>query len=53
VAGRALAAEAGVEVERMEGDAKALPFPDESFDVVLSTFGCMFAPRPRARRGRA
>jgi ubiquinone/menaquinone biosynthesis C-methylase UbiE len=25
-------------------DAEALPFPDESFDVVLSTFGVMFAP---------
>jgi ubiquinone/menaquinone biosynthesis C-methylase UbiE len=27
-----------------EGDAEQLPFPDQSFDVVLSTFGCMFAP---------
>jgi ubiquinone/menaquinone biosynthesis C-methylase UbiE len=25
-------------------DAEALPYPDESFDVVLSTFGVMFAP---------
>ena len=25
-------------------DAEALPFADESFDVVLSTFGAMFAP---------
>ena len=25
-------------------DAEALPFDDESFDVVLSTFGVMFAP---------
>ena len=25
-------------------DAKALPYPDRSFDVVLSTFGVMFAP---------
>ena len=25
-------------------DAEALPFADESFDVVLSTFGVMFAP---------
>jgi ubiquinone/menaquinone biosynthesis C-methylase UbiE len=25
-------------------DAEALPFPDESFDVVVSTFGVMFAP---------
>lgn len=27
-----------------EADAEALPFPDESFDVVLSSFGVMFAP---------
>lgn len=27
-----------------EGDAENLPFPDASFDVVLSTFGAMFAP---------
>ncbi len=26
-------------------DAEALPFPDAAFDVVLSTFGVMFAPR--------
>jgi len=44
-AGRALAAEAGVEVEWREGDAEALPVPNASFDVVLSTLGCMFAPR--------
>jgi SAM-dependent methyltransferase len=25
-------------------DAEALPYPDSSFDVVLSTFGVMFAP---------
>ena len=25
-------------------DAEALPYPDTSFDVVLSTFGVMFAP---------
>ncbi len=28
------------------GDTEALPFPDASFDVVLSTFGHMFAPDP-------
>ena len=27
-----------------EADAEALPFPDESFDVVLSSFGVMFTP---------
>ena len=29
-----------------KGDAQNLPFEDESFDVVLSTFGHMFAPQP-------
>ncbi|MDQ3571984.1 MAG: class I SAM-dependent methyltransferase [Actinomycetota bacterium] len=43
-AGKARAAAAGVEIEWVEGDAEDLPFDDESFDVVLSTFGCMFAP---------
>jgi SAM-dependent methyltransferase len=44
-AGRILAKDAGVEIEWVEGDAEALPFANESFDVVLSTFGAMFAPR--------
>lgn len=44
-AARARAAAAGVDVQWLEGDAEALPFDDERFDVVLSTFGCMFAPR--------
>ena len=47
-AARARAEAAGVAVEWVEGDAEALPFPDESFDVVLSTFGCMFTPRHEA-----
>ena len=29
-----------------EGDAEQLPYPDASFDVVLSQFGHMFAPHP-------
>ena len=29
-----------------EGDAEGLPYADASFDVVLSQFGHMFAPRP-------
>jgi SAM-dependent methyltransferase len=28
------------------GDAEDLPYPDESFDLVLTMFGAMFAPRP-------
>jgi len=41
---RRRAAEAGVEVEWVEGDAQELPFEDASFDRVVSTFGAMFAP---------
>jgi SAM-dependent methyltransferase len=37
---------ASIEASWHEGDAEALPFPDASFDVVLSQFGHMFAPRP-------
>lgn len=42
------AREAGVDIEWVEGDAEDLPFADRSFDVALSTFGCMFAPRHEA-----
>ena len=42
--GRERAKAEGLEVEFVEGDAEALPFDDASFDVVLSTFGAMFAP---------
>jgi SAM-dependent methyltransferase len=44
-AARARAAEAGVEVEWVEGDAEALPFDSALFDRVSSVFGAMFAPR--------
>jgi SAM-dependent methyltransferase len=43
-AGRARAAAAGVELEWVEADAENLPFDDESFDVVMSSIGAMFAP---------
>ena len=42
--GRARAAAEGLDVEFVEGDAEALPFPDECFDAVTSVYGCMFAP---------
>jgi SAM-dependent methyltransferase len=29
-----------------EGDAEAMPFADASFDLAVSMFGAMFAPRP-------
>ena len=34
------------DIEWREGDAEALPFKDGTFDVVLSQFGHIFAPRP-------
>ncbi|HVO31111.1 MAG TPA: class I SAM-dependent methyltransferase [bacterium] len=37
---------AGMKITFEEGDCEALPFPDASFDAVLSQFGHMFAPRP-------
>jgi len=36
---------AKVEIDFREGDVEALPFDDARFDVVLSQFGHMFAPR--------
>jgi len=42
---RRRAADQGVAVDWVEGDAEELPFEDESFDVVLSVFGVQFAPR--------
>lgn len=43
--GRERAEAVGARIEWVRADAEDLPFPDEHFDVVLSTFGCMFAPR--------
>src|SRR5437588_6692919 len=40
------ARQAGVTAEFREGDAEQLSFPDAAFDVVISVFGAMFAPRP-------
>jgi ubiquinone/menaquinone biosynthesis C-methylase UbiE len=42
--GRLRAAADRLPVTFQEADAEALPFPDGSFDVALSTFGVMFAP---------
>ncbi|HVH88469.1 MAG TPA: class I SAM-dependent methyltransferase [Terriglobales bacterium] len=43
---RERALQAGVTAEFREGDAEQLAFPDSVFDVVISVFGAMFAPRP-------
>jgi SAM-dependent methyltransferase len=36
----------GLTITFDEGDAEALPYADASFDVVVTMFGAMFAPRP-------
>ena len=37
---------AGVDIEWHQGDVEQLPFADRTYDMVLSQFGHMFAPRP-------
>jgi ubiquinone/menaquinone biosynthesis C-methylase UbiE len=44
--GRARAACDGLTIAFDEGDAEQLPYADGSFDLVVSMFGAMFAPRP-------
>ena len=41
---RARASAEGLSVRFEEADAENLPYPDASFDIVLSTFGVMFTP---------
>ena len=43
---RARATEENLNARFDEGDAEAMPYADASFDVVMSMFGAMFAPRP-------
>jgi SAM-dependent methyltransferase len=45
---RQRASHAGVDVRFVEGDLLAIPFPDASFEVVLSTFGAFLADDQRA-----
>jgi SAM-dependent methyltransferase len=47
-AARDLAAGTNLRVEYELADAETLPFPDASFDGVISTFGVMFAGQPKA-----
>ena len=42
--GRARALAEGHTIRFQEADAENLPFPDASFDAVMSTFGVMFTP---------
>ena len=46
VQARERAAAEGLNLQFDEGDAEALPYPDASFDIVVTMFGAMFAPRP-------
>jgi ubiquinone/menaquinone biosynthesis C-methylase UbiE len=43
---RSRAEDEGLRITFEEGDAEQLPYPDASFDLVMSMFGAMFAPRP-------
>ncbi len=46
VQARERAAAEGLTATFDEGDAEQLPYPDASFDAVVTMFGAMFAPRP-------
>jgi SAM-dependent methyltransferase len=50
-AARLRAAEAGLHVHFIEGDAEELPFEGDAFDSVTSCFGVMFAPRHERAAG--
>src|SRR5262249_5827187 len=43
---RGRAQEESLDIEYTEGDAEAMPYPDASFDAVVSMYGVMFAPNP-------
>lgn len=43
---RERAAAEGLSITFDEGDAEQLPYADASFDVIVTMFGAMFAPRP-------
>jgi SAM-dependent methyltransferase len=40
------AVDKGLKIRFDEGDAENLPYPNANFDVVMTMFGAMFAPRP-------
>jgi ubiquinone/menaquinone biosynthesis C-methylase UbiE len=49
--GRARAAEEDLDVRFDVADALSLPYGDASFDVIVSTFGVIFAPDHRRAAG--
>jgi ubiquinone/menaquinone biosynthesis C-methylase UbiE len=50
--GRERAAAERLDITFQEGDTESIPFPDGAFDVVLSTFGAMFAPDQEKAAGQ-
>ncbi len=36
----------GLDIKFEQGDAEALPYEDDTFDLVMTMYGAMFAPRP-------
>lgn len=40
------AAADNLDIKFEQGDAEAMPYDDNSFDIVMTMFGAMFAPRP-------
>jgi SAM-dependent methyltransferase len=50
-AGAARAASEGLELDWVTADAEQLPFDDESFDIVMSSIGVMFAPHHEQAAG--
>ena len=44
--GRSRSGREGLDIDWVEADAEALPFPDGRFDAVTSAIGAMFTPRP-------
>jgi SAM-dependent methyltransferase len=51
--GRSLAEARGLTLTWDVADAEALPYPDDSFDVVVSAIGIMFAPHHQAAADEA
>jgi SAM-dependent methyltransferase len=45
---RARTADAGFALEVLQGEAAAIPLPDDSIDVIVSVFAVIFAPDPAA-----
>jgi SAM-dependent methyltransferase len=52
-AGQAIADARGLMLSWEVADAEALPYPDDSFDVVVSAIGIMFAPHHQAAADEA